>query len=89
MVKIPMLDRYMEQIKREHEWAVGQLKLDEYLGHPLHAFRLIKRLVLDWDELIFETIIENKPREGGYNSFLSIAIKLNSFSQISVHLWML
>ncbi|XP_037720831.1 prolyl 4-hydroxylase subunit alpha-1 [Drosophila subpulchrella] len=55
--------RYMEQIKREHEWAVGQLKLDEYLGHPLHAFRLIKRLVLDWDELIFETILENKPRE--------------------------
>ncbi|XP_017000622.2 prolyl 4-hydroxylase subunit alpha-1 [Drosophila takahashii] len=55
--------RYVEQIKREHEWAMGQLKLDDYLGHPLHAFRLIKRLVQDWDALVFESILENKPRE--------------------------
>ncbi|KAI8045016.1 hypothetical protein M5D96_001193 [Drosophila gunungcola] len=55
--------RYVDQIKREHEWAVGQLKLDEYLGHPLHAFRLIKRLVQDWDALIFEPILTNQPRE--------------------------
>ncbi|XP_043654288.1 prolyl 4-hydroxylase subunit alpha-1 [Drosophila teissieri] len=55
--------RYVEQIKREHEWATSQLKLDEYLGHPLHAFRLLKRLVRDWDALIFEPIVANDARE--------------------------
>ncbi|XP_017076165.2 prolyl 4-hydroxylase subunit alpha-1 [Drosophila eugracilis] len=55
--------RYVEQIKREHEWAMAQVRLDEYLGHPLHAFRLIKRLVQDWDAIVFEPILANKPRE--------------------------
>ncbi|XP_033166301.1 prolyl 4-hydroxylase subunit alpha-1 [Drosophila mauritiana] len=55
--------RYVEQIKQEHEWATSQLKLDDYLGHPLHAFRLIKRLVQDWDALIFEPILANNARE--------------------------
>ncbi|EDV53063.1 prolyl 4-hydroxylase subunit alpha-1 [Drosophila erecta] len=55
--------RYVEQLKREHEWATTQSKLDEYLGHPLHAFRLIKRLVQDWDALILEPIVDNDARE--------------------------
>ncbi|EDW53523.1 GM12884 [Drosophila sechellia] len=55
--------RYVEQIRQEHEWATSQLKLDDYLGHPLHAFRLIKRLVQDWDALIFEPILANNARE--------------------------
>ncbi|XP_044314440.1 prolyl 4-hydroxylase subunit alpha-1 [Drosophila rhopaloa] len=63
--------RYVEQIKREHEWATAQLKLDEYLGHPLHAFRLIKRLVQDWDAIIFEPILTNKPRED-FRQFIEI-----------------
>ncbi|XP_070143034.1 prolyl 4-hydroxylase subunit alpha-1 [Drosophila kikkawai] len=55
--------RYVEQIKEEHEWAMEQAHLDEYLGHPLHAFRLIKRLVQDWDAVVFEPIVANEPKE--------------------------
>ncbi|XP_017058805.1 prolyl 4-hydroxylase subunit alpha-1 [Drosophila ficusphila] len=55
--------RYVDQIKREHEWATNKSRLDDYLGHPLHAFRLIKRLVQDWDALVFEPILASKPRE--------------------------
>ncbi|XP_017101031.2 prolyl 4-hydroxylase subunit alpha-1-like [Drosophila bipectinata] len=54
---------FLEQIKEEHDWVVDQTNLDEYMGHPLHAFRLIKRLVQDWDELVFDPIMSNAPRE--------------------------
>ncbi|KAH8247642.1 hypothetical protein KR038_007564 [Drosophila bunnanda] len=56
---------YVEQIKEEHDWAMEQVHLDGYLGHPLHAFRLIKRLVQDWDAVIFLPITTNEPKEGG------------------------
>ncbi|KAH8381797.1 hypothetical protein KR009_000249 [Drosophila setifemur] len=55
--------RFVQQVKQEQEWAVAQVELDEYLGHPLHAFRLIKRLVHDWDHLIFGPLITNEPTE--------------------------
>ncbi|XP_022210974.2 prolyl 4-hydroxylase subunit alpha-1 [Drosophila obscura] len=54
--------RFLEQLKQEHDMAMDLIDLDEYLGHPLHAFRLIKRLVYDWDAL-HTPLVENKPRE--------------------------
>ncbi|KAH8384244.1 hypothetical protein KR200_009053 [Drosophila serrata] len=62
-LKLEIYMSYVEQLKEEHEWAMEQKHLDEYLGHPLHAFRLIKRLVKDWDALIFLPIITNEPKE--------------------------
>ncbi|KAH8271460.1 hypothetical protein KR018_012188 [Drosophila ironensis] len=61
--QLDLFRRFVAQIKEEHNWVAGQESQDDYLGHPLHAFRLIKRLVLDWDDLVFENIMENTPRE--------------------------
>ncbi|XP_001357661.3 prolyl 4-hydroxylase subunit alpha-1 [Drosophila pseudoobscura] len=60
--QINLYRKFVEQLKREHVMAMDLIDLDEYLGHPLHAFRLIKRLVYDWDAL-HAPVVENKPRE--------------------------
>ncbi|KAH8281055.1 hypothetical protein KR054_009242 [Drosophila jambulina] len=75
--------RYVEQIKDEHEWAMEQVHLDEYLGHPLHAFRLIKRLVQDWDAVIFEPIVANEPKEGGFLLIIkNLSLKFDLFTEL-------
>ncbi|XP_068152594.1 prolyl 4-hydroxylase subunit alpha-1 [Drosophila tropicalis] len=53
---------FVEQVKREHAMAIDGMQLDEYVGHPLHAFRLLKRMVTDWNGL-HELMVNNKVRE--------------------------
>ncbi|SPP80109.1 prolyl 4-hydroxylase subunit alpha-1 [Drosophila guanche] len=60
--QINLFRKFVEQLKLEHHMAMDGANLDDYLGHPLHAFRLIKRLVYDWDAL-HAPLVENKPRE--------------------------
>ncbi|KAH8267692.1 hypothetical protein KR026_003420 [Drosophila bipectinata] len=66
--KLDIYRRFVEQIKQEQEQARFLNNLDDYLGHPLHSFRFLKRLTYDWDWLVFGPIVDNKPKEEFENS---------------------
>lgn len=56
----------MNRVKTEH--AITRLQLEqneEYFEQPLQAFRLIKRLVVDWAE-VSELLAAHQAKDGMY-----------------------
>ncbi|XP_030369268.1 prolyl 4-hydroxylase subunit alpha-1 [Scaptodrosophila lebanonensis] len=51
---------FIVNINNEHIMASEDF--DDYLGNPLHAFKLLKRMVKDWKDL-YENVVADKPLE--------------------------
>lgn len=70
----------MERVKLEHAAIRQELLQDaEYLEEPLQAFRLIKRLVVDWPKLHDSLAASQKQlREGVYRLKCNLAIYVYS-----------
>ncbi|XP_037950135.1 prolyl 4-hydroxylase subunit alpha-1-like isoform X2 [Teleopsis dalmanni] len=49
--------KFIEKVKAQH--AEAERNLEDYLGNPINAFTLIKRMVIDWTD-IHELIKENE-----------------------------
>ncbi|XP_064550992.1 prolyl 4-hydroxylase subunit alpha-1 [Drosophila montana] len=61
--QLNVLTSFVERVSREHAFARQELEQDEeYLEQPLQAFRLTKRLVVDWPEL-HKLLITNQAKE--------------------------